>query len=98
MTPIGLLFLAVMFALIWFLPRQKALMRLMIMTCYTTLGQAVIVGKLHFQFFRTLLVRSDQSDVVLVLGGPGDIGAAAPDSTRKSPARGADDGGCWILT
>jgi len=55
---LGLVFLVCMVALMWSLQRRFALIPLMITTCYMPLGQMFVVGGLHFQFFRILLLVS----------------------------------------
>ncbi|MEY2539395.1 MAG: hypothetical protein QOG67_3135 [Verrucomicrobiota bacterium] len=55
-TGIGIVFLGTMALLTWVLPRRLALIPLLITTCYMPLGQMFIIGGLHFQFFRILLL------------------------------------------
>jgi hypothetical protein len=52
----GFLFLLAMAYLMWTLKREKALIPLLITTCYMPLGQAFVVVGLHFQLYRVLLI------------------------------------------
>ena len=56
LTDVALVFLVCMALLTWALPRRFALAPLLITTCYMPLGQMLIVGGLHFQLFRILLL------------------------------------------
>jgi len=53
---LGGLFLACMVVLTFSLPRQRALMPLLITTCFMPLGQGLVVAGMHFQLFRILLL------------------------------------------
>jgi hypothetical protein len=55
-TALGLVFLLCMGVLVWALPRRQAVAPLLITTCYMPLGQMIMIGSLHFPFFRILLV------------------------------------------
>ena len=55
-SALGALFLICMAVLNFSLPRQRAMMPLLITTCYMPLGQALVVAGLHFQFLRILLL------------------------------------------
>jgi|HubBroStandDraft_6_1064221.scaffolds.fasta_scaffold207871_2 hypothetical protein len=71
--PLALLFLLVMAVLTLKLSRRYAPLPLLITTCYMPLGQEFIIGGLHFQFFRIVLLigvcrviaRREMSDFVL---------------------------------
>ncbi len=54
--PLGLVFLICMVVLTWKLPRRSAVFPLLITTCYMPLGQMFVIGGLHFQFFRVVLL------------------------------------------
>ena len=54
--PLGFEFLICMGVLIWTLPRRKAVLPLLITACYMPLGQMLVVGGMHFQLFRILLL------------------------------------------
>jgi len=64
-------FLIVMIILAWSLPRRFAMMPLLITTCYMSMEQQFVVGGLHFQLYRILMivgvfrvwVRSEQKGV-----------------------------------
>jgi hypothetical protein len=56
LTPLGLLFIAVMGILTFTFPRRFAVMPLLITTAYMPLGQQFVIAGLHFQFFRVLLL------------------------------------------
>lgn len=55
-TPLGLFLLACLIGLTWLLSRRNALVPLLITTCYIPLGQHILVGGAHIQFFRILLL------------------------------------------
>jgi hypothetical protein len=55
-TPVGVLFLAVMTVLTWTLPRKRAWIPILITTCYMPLGQMFVVAGIHYQLFRVLLL------------------------------------------
>ncbi|MEI6516106.1 MAG: hypothetical protein WCO77_09015 [bacterium] len=50
------LFLMAMVYLSWRLPRRFAMMPLLITTCYMSMGQMIVVGGLHFQLYRILMI------------------------------------------
>jgi hypothetical protein len=52
----GAIFLALMAILTCCLPRRQAVLPLLVTICYMPLGQRVVVGGLHFMFFRILLL------------------------------------------
>src|ERR1700690_3119199 len=51
----SLAFILLMGFLLLFLPRRYALAPLLISGCYMTLGQALIIGELHFYLIRILI-------------------------------------------
>lgn len=55
-TAAGFLFLLVMAVMMWTVKRKFALVPLLITTCYMPLGQVLLIGGLHFQLFRILLL------------------------------------------
>ena len=52
----GGLFLLVMIILSWSLPRRFAVMPLLITTCYMPMEQMLVLGGLHFQLYRILMI------------------------------------------
>lgn len=56
LTALGVFFIIAMSVLTWSLPRRSALIPLMITTCYMPLGQFFVIGGMHLQFFRILLL------------------------------------------
>lgn len=56
LNPLGLLVLFSTGVLILVLPRRYALLPIIIITCFMTLGQVVIVGGLHFTMMRILVL------------------------------------------
>jgi hypothetical protein len=55
-NPIGLAFTLVMGLLIVIVPRRYAFVPIIILTCYMTMGNAIVVGGLHFTMIRVLLL------------------------------------------
>jgi hypothetical protein len=55
-STVGYLFIACMGILLLILPRRYALIPLFLSGCYMTLGQALIIGPLHFTIFRIMLL------------------------------------------
>lgn len=72
-TPLGLIFLVCMGIMTLRLQQHYALIPLLITVCYIPLSQMIVVGGLHFQFFRILLLiawcrvwtRKEASDIRL---------------------------------
>jgi hypothetical protein len=54
LNSLGLAFIVAMCVLILILPRRYAIAPLIMITCYMTLGEDVLVGGLHFTMFRIL--------------------------------------------
>jgi hypothetical protein len=55
-NPLGLVFTLLMGALMLVVPRRFALVPVMILTCYMTMGERVMIGGLNFTMIRILLV------------------------------------------
>jgi hypothetical protein len=73
LSGLGLLFLLVVGAMTWGLPRQKALVPILITTGYMPLGQMLVIAGFHFQILRILLIvgwcrvwsRKESKDLIL---------------------------------
>src|SRR5260370_2012625 len=55
-NPLGLAFLLLMGALMLVLPRRYALLPVVILTCYMTMGERVMIAGLNFTMIRILLL------------------------------------------
>jgi len=56
LTPLGIGFIVAACLLILILPRKYALVPVVILTCYMTMGEDVLVGGLHFTMIRILVL------------------------------------------
>jgi hypothetical protein len=56
LTPLGIEFIVVACALMLILPRRYALAPVVILTCYMTMGEDVLIGGLHFTMIRILVL------------------------------------------